>query len=82
MSCANSSPFQNLEGYNIEALNVPMVRRSLGLVSQEPVLFDRSVAENIKYGDTSREVSMDEVVDAARKANIHDFVAALPEVSE
>jgi ABC-type multidrug transport system fused ATPase/permease subunit len=59
---------------------VPQVRRSLGIVAQEPVLFDRSIADNIKYGDPSREVSMDEVIDAARMANIHDFVTTLPEV--
>ena len=54
-------------------------RSKLGIVSQEPVLFDRSIKENIEYGDNEREVSMDEVISAARKANIHEFVAALPE---
>ena len=50
----------------------------MGLVSQEPVLFDRTIAENIMYGDNAREVRMDEVVTAAQKANIHDFIASLP----
>ena len=50
----------------------------MGIVSQEPVLFDRTIAENIKYGDNSREVSMEEVIEAARKANIHEFVKSLP----
>ena len=68
-----------LEGNNIQALNLPYVRSKLGIVSQEPVLFDRSIAENIQYGDNERTVSMEEVIDAARKANIHNFVAALPE---
>ena len=54
-------------------------RSKLGIVSQEPVLFDRSIKENIVYGDNEREVSMEEVITAARKANIHEFVAALPE---
>ena len=40
-----------LEGNNIQALNLPYVRSKLGIVSQEPVLFDRSIVENIKYGD-------------------------------
>ena len=48
-------------------------------MSQEPVLFNRSIAENIEYGDNEREVSMEEVVAAARMANIHQFVSALPE---
>jgi ABC-type multidrug transport system fused ATPase/permease subunit len=52
---------------DIRQLNVPRVRSSLGLVSQEPVLFNRSIADNIKYGDNTRDVSMEEVVTAARK---------------
>ena len=49
------------------------------MVSQKPVLFNRSIAENIKYGDNEREVTMEEVIAAAKKSNIHSFVAALPE---
>jgi len=69
----------SVQGHNIESLNVPQLRSRLGLVSQEPVLFNRSIAENIEYGDNEREVSMEEVVAAARMANIHQFVSALPE---
>ena len=47
-------------------------------MSQEPVLFDRTISDNIKYGDNEREVSMEEVMDAARRANIHNFVTSLP----
>ncbi len=72
--------FQLLEGSNIEQMKVPQVRSKLGLVSQEPVLFDRTLAENIMYGDNGRTVSMDEVVEAAKKANIHNFVSQLPMV--
>ena len=68
-----------LQGTNIESLNLPYVRSKLGIVSQEPVLFDRSIAENIQYGDNERAVTMEEVIAAARKANIHEFVSALPE---
>ena len=72
---------QILEGENIEGLNVPLVRSSVGVVSQEPVLFRRSIADNIRYGANSRgEVPMEEVVAAAKKANIHDFIESLPEV--
>ena len=67
-----------LEGQNIESLNLPFLRAQLGLVSQEPVLFDRTIAENIQYGDNSRDVTMEEVTAAARSANIHSFVSALP----
>ena len=69
----------SVQGQDIESLNVPQLRSRLGLVSQEPVLFNRSIAENIEYGDNEREVSMEEVVAAARMANIHQFVSALPE---
>ena len=68
-----------LEGQNISRLSVPSVRSRLGIVSQEPVLFDRTIRENIQYGDNQRKVSMEEVVEAARKANIHEFIAALPQ---
>ena len=53
----------------------------MGLVSQEPALFDRTIAENIAYGDNSREVDIEEVMEAARVANIHAFIAALPLVA-
>ena len=61
-----------------ESLHV--LRRNFGLVSQEPVLFDRTVAENIAYGDNTRVVPMPEIIVAARNANIHEFISNLPEV--
>ena len=45
----------NLEGKDIRNLNLPLVRSNLGIVSQEPTLFNCSIAENIKYGDNSRD---------------------------
>ena len=48
---------------------------------QEPILFDRSIGENIAYGDNSRDVPMDEIIKAARDANIHSFIETLPDVS-
>ena len=76
-----TSSFQTLDGLDIESLNVDHIRGQLGIVSQEPVLFDRTIAENIMYGDNERKVSMDEVVEAAKMANIHTFIAQLPQVS-
>ena len=70
-----------MEGEDVMKLNVPQLRSALGIVSQEPVLFDRSLAENIKYGDNDRFVSLDEVIEAGKKANIHDFVTSLPQAS-
>lgn len=54
----------------------------VGIVSQEPILFDISIRENIAYGDTSRnEIPMDEIIRAAQIANIHEFIQQLPNVS-
>ena len=69
----------NIDGKDIRNLNLPFVRSKLGIVSQEPVLFNKTIAENIKYGDNDRDISMEEVIEAARKANIHSFVSSLPE---
>jgi ABC-type multidrug transport system fused ATPase/permease subunit len=69
----------NVDDYNIQTINVPFMRSKLGIVSQEPVLFDRSIADNIKYGDNTREVAMEEVIEAAKKSNIHNFVKDLPQ---
>ncbi|XP_059113266.1 multidrug resistance protein 2 isoform X5 [Peromyscus eremicus] len=68
-----------LDGKEIKQLNVQWLRAHLGIVSQEPILFDRSIAENIAYGDNSRVVSQDEIVRAAKEANIHQFVESLPD---
>ena len=56
------------------------LRSQIGIVSQEPVLFDLSIRDNIAYGDTTRTFSDREIEEAARSANIHDFISALPNV--
>ncbi|XP_053323160.1 ATP-binding cassette sub-family B member 5 [Spea bombifrons] len=61
------------------SLNVQWLRSQMGIVSQEPVLFNCSIAENIAYGDNTRTVSMDEIQRAAKAANIHSFIEGLPE---
>ncbi|KAL0883026.1 hypothetical protein ABMA27_016507 [Loxostege sticticalis] len=68
-----------LDGFPIQQLRVDEVRAGLGLVSQEPVLFDRTIAENIAYGDNSRTPAEHEIVDAAKQANIHSFIVSLPQ---
>ena len=73
--------FQFLDSHKMKDLNIAWLRSQIGIVSQEPILFDRSIAENIAYGDNSREVPMDEVIAAARSANIHSFISSLPDVS-
>ncbi|XP_063831950.1 multidrug resistance protein homolog 49 [Ostrinia nubilalis] len=68
-----------LDDYNtMSDMRLTTLRRNLGIVSQEPVLFDRSIAENIAYGDNTRIVPIEEIVVAAKAANVHSFIAALP----
>ncbi|CAF3747797.1 unnamed protein product [Rotaria sordida] len=68
-----------LDGHDIKTLNIQWLRSLLGLVQQEPVLFNLSIRDNIAYGDNSRQVTQDEIEAAARKANIHDIITSLPE---
>ncbi|KAL0879462.1 hypothetical protein ABMA27_003213 [Loxostege sticticalis] len=68
-----------LDDYNtMSDIRLTTLRRNLGIVSQEPVLFDRSISENIAYGDNTRTVPIEEIVKAAKAANVHSFIAALP----
>ncbi|XP_061811654.1 ATP-dependent translocase ABCB1-like isoform X1 [Nerophis lumbriciformis] len=67
-----------LDSKSVKELNIHWLRSQIGIVSQEPVLFDCSLAENIAYGDNSRTVTMEEVKAAAEAANIHSFIENLP----
>ena len=69
-----------LDGSDLKDLNIRWLRSQVGIVSQEPVLFDTSIAENIRYGANFREVSDEEVVEAAKAANILTFIESLPQV--
>ncbi|XP_045453691.1 multidrug resistance protein homolog 49-like [Melitaea cinxia] len=63
----------------VSDMRLTTLRRNLSIVSQEPVLFDRTIAENIAYGDNTRNVPIEEIVTAAKAANVHSFIAALPD---
>ncbi|CAG9577050.1 unnamed protein product [Danaus chrysippus] len=68
-----------LDGRDIKtSLTLKKLRSQLGLVQQEPVMFERSIRENIAYGDNTREVPIQEIVTAAQMANVHAFIAGLP----
>ncbi|CAF4420496.1 unnamed protein product [Rotaria sp. Silwood2] len=69
-----------LDGVDIRLLNIHWLRSHFGLVSQEPVLFDLTIAENIAYG--LENVPMEHIINAARKANIHQFIDRLPQVKK
>ncbi|GMI85288.1 multi-drug resistance 13, ATP-binding cassette B15 [Hibiscus trionum] len=66
-----------LDGYKIRRLQLKWLRSQIGLVSQEPVLFATSIKENILFGKEG--ASMEDVINAAKAANAHDFIVKLPE---
>lgn len=61
-----------IDGVDVRLLNVEWYRKQMALVSQEPVIYSGSIRENIMFG--KRDASENEVVDAARAANAHDFI--------
>ncbi|RWS21487.1 multidrug resistance protein 1-like protein, partial [Leptotrombidium deliense] len=67
-----------IDDINISELNLSWLRSKIGFVQQEPTLFSYSILENIAYGDNTRHIPLDEIVEAAKKANIHSFVESLP----
>ncbi|KAJ9525246.1 hypothetical protein QJQ45_020777 [Haematococcus lacustris] len=66
-----------VDGLDVRSYNLRWLRSHIGLVSQEPLLFSCSVGDNIRYGLPG--ASQEEVEAAARAANAHDFISALPE---
>ena len=70
-----------LDGLNISSFDLKWLRSQIGYVPQEPVLFNTTIADNIRYGALFREVSDEEIVEVAKACNIHDFIQSLPQVS-
>lgn len=66
-----------IDGADIKTLTLESLRRQIGIVQQDVYLFCGSVRENIAYGKPG--ASMAEIIDAAKKANIHDFIQSLPD---
>lgn len=66
-----------IDGNDVRKLTLESLRSQIGLVSQDVYLFGGSIKENIAYGKP--DATMDEIVDAAKKANIHDFIMELPD---
>src|SRR5262249_39813751 len=65
-----------LDGTDVRDLTLKSLRSQISMVLQEPLLFSGTIAENIRYGrlDATRE----EIIEAAKAANAHDFVTRLP----
>ncbi|KAI0537319.1 ABC transporter [Xylaria digitata] len=75
-----------LDGHDISTLNLRWLRQQISLVSQEPTLFGTTIYHNIRYGlfgtkfeNDSPEKQKELVIEAAKKANAHDFISTLPE---
>ena len=66
-----------IDGNDVRKLTLESLRSQIGLVSQDVYLFGGSIKDNIAYGKP--EATIDEIVDAAKKANIHDFIMELPD---
>ncbi len=66
-----------IDGQNIAQVTQESLRNAIAFVPQEPILFHRSLLENIRYG--RRDASDEEVIEAAKKAHCHEFIAQLPE---
>ncbi len=66
-----------IDGTDLRDASMQSVRRAVGLVEQDPFLFDGSIRENIRYGDVK--ASDEKVVAAATVAHIHSFIESLPD---
>lgn len=65
-----------IDGQNIKGIKLDSLRKNIGIVQQDIFLFNGSMKENILYGKL--DASDEEVIEAAKRANIHDFIMSLP----
>ena len=66
-----------IDGKDIRTLTMESVRRNIGIVQQDVFLFSGTIRDNIKYGCLT--ATDEEVIEAAKKANLHEFVSSLPD---
>jgi len=66
-----------LDGVDLRQIEIASLRRMIGVVTQETILFNDTVASNIAYGVSG--ASMESIIEAAKKANAHDFIVADPQ---
>ena len=69
-----------LDDYDVQDLKISSLRNHISMVPQEPVLFSGTIAENIRYGRPN--TTPEQVMAAARAAELHDFIMTLPEKYE
>ena len=68
----------SLDGVEIKSLKVNWLRDRMGLVGQEPVLFNDTIRANIAYGK-HKVVTEEEIIKVAKAANAHEFISSLPQ---
>ncbi len=68
-----------LDGRDLRSISLRWLRSNIGIVSQEPVLFFGSIEDNIRFGKP--DATDEEVQNAAKMANAHDFIMQLPQVN-
>jgi ABC-type multidrug transport system fused ATPase/permease subunit len=66
-----------LDGVDVRNIRIESLRKHIGIVHQETFLFSTTIKENIAYGNPN--ATMEDIVDAARSAEAHDFIVAFPE---
>ncbi|CAG8839927.1 24510_t:CDS:2, partial [Racocetra persica] len=69
-----------LDGVDIKNINIQSLRRQIGLVGQEPVLFAETIRVNVGWGGDpmESEPSLDDIIESCKKSNAHDFIDELP----
>src|SRR5690606_9959878 len=65
-----------LDGIDVRNIRLSSLRRNIGIVQQDVYLFTGTILENIRYGKP--DASLEEIIQAAQKANAHDFIMKLP----
>jgi len=66
-----------IDGSDVKAMNISHLRSHIGLVSQEPTLFETTIEENVRYGKPN--ATEEEVINACKAANIHDWIMTQPQ---
>lgn len=68
-----------IDGKDITKYNVKQLRRYLGVVQQEPILMSGTIRDNITFGlKDPKSVTMDDIIEVAKKANCHEFISKFP----
>ena len=66
----------SVDGKDVRSLTLKSLRSAIGIVQQDVYMFGGTIRENIAYGKP--DATMEEIIEAAKNANIHDFIVSLP----